>query len=128
MNIYSCETFLSSLALYTNSKYVSYVWTALFLCILTSSNISGIYMTASFELSIQRCSEIEVANHVSGLSGDIWWIFLVLFSSFELHIVWLNHLSTSILFDWTVPVAVHWLYRIWLNVLPSHILFAGPFT
>ena len=34
---------------------------------------------------------------------------LVLFSSFELHIVWLNHLSTSILFDWTVPVAVHWL-------------------
>ena len=36
-------------------------------------------------------------------------IFLVLFSSFELHIIWLNRLSTSILFDWTVPVAVHWL-------------------
>ena len=35
--------------------------------------------------------------------------FLVLFSSFELHIIWLNRLSTSILFDWTVPVAVHWL-------------------
>ena len=59
---------------------------------------------------------------------DLLGSFLVLFSSFELHIVWLNHLSTSILFDWTVPVAVHWLYRIWLNVLPSHILFAGPFT
>ena len=36
-------------------------------------------------------------------------VFLVLFSSFELHIVWLNHFSTSVLFDWTVPVAVHWL-------------------
>ena len=37
--------------------------------------------------------------------------FLVLFSCFELHILWLNRLSTSILFDWTVPVAVHLLNR-----------------
>ena len=40
--------FLPSLVLYTNSKYVSYVWTVLCLCILISSNISEIYMTAYF--------------------------------------------------------------------------------
>ena len=28
-------------------------------------------LLVSFELSIQRCSEIEVANHVSGLPGNI---------------------------------------------------------
>ena len=35
------------------------------------------------------------------------YFFLVLFSSFELHIVWSNHLSTCILFDWTVPIAIY---------------------
>ena len=43
------ENILSSPLLYTNSKYVSYVWTVRYLYILTSSNISEIYMTAHFE-------------------------------------------------------------------------------
>ena len=42
---------------------------------------------------------------------------------FELHIVWLNHLSTSILFDWTVPVAAHWL-----NSLPNCTDLIESFT
>ena len=44
-----CGKFLSSPVLYTNSKYISYVWTVLCLCIPTSSNISEIYMTAYFQ-------------------------------------------------------------------------------
>ena len=43
------ENFLSSPVLYTNSNYVSYVWTFLYLYILLSSSISEIYMTAYFE-------------------------------------------------------------------------------
>ena len=51
-----------------------------------------------------------------GCESYVWIVFNkffggVLFSSFELHIVWLNHLSTHMLFDWTIPVAVHWLNR-----------------
>ena len=38
--------------------------------------------------------------------------FLLLFSSLELHIVWLKHLSTCLLFDRTVALAVHWLNRL----------------
>ena len=36
--------FLSSPVLYTKSKYVSYVWTVLCLCILTASNITELYI------------------------------------------------------------------------------------
>ena len=43
------KKFLSSPVLYTNSKYISYIWTVLYLYILTPSNISEIYMTAYFE-------------------------------------------------------------------------------
>ena len=139
------ENFLSSLVLYKNSKYVSYVWTVLYLYILMSSNISEIYMTAYFEylcdilfaLHIHFPStsyhltrrQKQICRFVSVIwvehSKVLWdwggescvWIvwqyltgfFLVLFSSFELHIIWFNRLSTSILFDWTVLVAVHWL-------------------
>ena len=48
MNIDLCRKLLSSPALYTNSKYVSYVWTVLCLYILRSINISEVYMTAYF--------------------------------------------------------------------------------
>ena len=47
--LFMWKTFLSSPVLYTNIKYVSYVWTVLYLYVLTSSNISEIYMTAYFE-------------------------------------------------------------------------------
>ena len=139
------ENLLSSPVLYTNSKYVSYIWTVLYLYILTSSHISEIYMTAYFEYvcdilfalyihfpsasyhltqwqkQIYRFVSVIWVEHSKVLwdwsSESCVWIvwqyliglFLVLFSSFELHIFWLNRLSTSILFDWTVPVAVHWL-------------------
>ena len=43
------EKFLSSPVLYTTSKFISYVWTVLYLYILTPRNISEIYMTAYFE-------------------------------------------------------------------------------
>ena len=47
--LFMWKTFLSSPVLYTNIKYVSYVWTVLYHYVLTSSNISEIYMTAYFE-------------------------------------------------------------------------------
>ena len=139
------ENFLSSPVLCTNSKYVSYVWTVLYLYILRPSNISEIYRTAYFEYlcdilyALQKhflsasyhltpwqkqiCCFVSViwVEHSKvlwdwGCESCVWIVwqyligfFLVLFSSFELHIIWLNRLSTSILFDWTVPVAVHWL-------------------
>ena len=141
------EFFLYSPVLCTNSKYVSYVWTVLCLYILTSSNISEIYMKAyfeyicdillvihihfssksyhltrwqkqicrllvSFELSIQRCSEIEVAKLCMDFLAIFNRTFLVLFSSFELHFIFLNHLSTSILFDWILAVAMDWLIKL----------------
>ena len=145
MNIHSCGKFLSSPALYTNSKYISFVWTVVSLCILASRNISEIYMTAYFEYlsdilhalhihfpstsyhltwwqkQICRFDSVIWIEHWKvlwhwGCESSVWnvWRYLigfllVLLSSFELHIVWLNHLSTSILFDWTVPVAVHYL-------------------
>ena len=54
--------------------------------------------------------------------------FLLLISSFELHIIWLKYFSTRLLFDQTGSPAVHWLnrfsYRIaiycFLNRSPSH--------
>ena len=142
-----CGKFLSSPVLYTNSKYVSYVWTFLCLCILTSSNISEIYMTAYFGyfsdiLHVVYNHSPSVPYHLTWWRKQtccfvsvIWvdhskvlcdwgcdscfliaWQFLigfslVLFSSFELHIVWLNYLFIHILFDWTVAVAVPWLNR-----------------
>ena len=142
-----CGKFLSSPVLYTNSKYVSYVWTFLCLCILTSSNISEIYMTAYFGyfsdiLHVVYNHSPSVPYHLTWWRKQtccfvsvIWvdhskvlcdwgcdscfliaWQFLigfslVLFSSFELHIVWLNYLFIHILFDWTVAVAVHCLNR-----------------
>ena len=48
VNIYVCVKFLSSPVLYTNRKYVRYVWTVLCLNILTTTNISEIYRTAYF--------------------------------------------------------------------------------
>ena len=60
VNIHSCGKFLSSPVLYTNSKYISFVWTVVCLCILTSRNISEIYMTAYFEY----LSDILHALHI----------------------------------------------------------------
>ena len=130
---------------HTNSKYISYVWTVLYLYILLSSNISEIYMTAYFWVPLwyiictahplsQRILPFNSVTEANmsfvrviwvehskvpwdwGCQSCVWIVWqyligfsLVLFSSFELHIIWLNRLSTSILFDWTVPVAVHWL-------------------
>ena len=131
VNIYSCGRFLSCPVLYKKSKYVSYAWTVLCLCILMSSNISEIYMTAyfgyfsdivhvlhihspstSYRLTRWRkkiCLFVSVIwiEHSKvlwdwGCESCVWIVwqyligfFLVLFSSFKLHIIWLNHLFTS---------------------------------
>ena len=178
-NVYLCGKLLSSPVLYANNKYVSYIWTVICLFILTSSNISEIYMTAYFEyfydiLDVVHNHSSSAPYHLTGwrkqicwFVSEIWaehskvlcdwgcescaWIvwqyligFLLLFPSFELHFIWLNHLSTCILFYWTVPATVHWLncfsccivfdwtiylaISCFLNCLPAYILFAEPFT
>ena len=133
----SSGKFSSSPGLYTNSKYFSYVWTVLLLCILTPSDTSEIHMTAyfgyfsdilhvvhnhspsaSWRIVSVICVEDSKVLYDRSCESCVWSVweyligfFMVLFPTFELHIVWLNHLPTRILFDWTVPVAVHWLNR-----------------
>ena len=118
----------SSLSIYSHVKqhiwdiYDSIFWVPLWYIICTAHPLSQhiLPFNSVTEANMSFVSVIWVEHSKVlwdwGCESCVWIVwqyligfFLVLFSSFELHIIWLNRLSTSILFDWTVPVAVHWL-------------------
>ena len=108
MNIYSCGKFSSSPVLCTNSKYVSYVWAVLCLCILTSNNVSQIHMAAYFGYF----SDTLHVLHIHFLSASYhlirWRKQICRFVS----AIWVEH--SMVLWDWGCEsfVWIVWQYLI----------------
>ena len=98
------ENLIVPLSVFSNTMLVS---------VGLASSLALLFLT----LALKK-KKIEPSKVLSdwGCESYVWIVwqylirfFLVLFSSFEQHIIWLNRLSTTIVFDWIVPVAVHWL-------------------
>ena len=94
--------------------YNFYMCQYAFFCHSREHFVFECYIRKSSESS-QICGQAKTTqlNFVVILNIDSCGNFFIQSSTlhkyFELHIIWLNHLPTSILFDWTIPVAVHWL-------------------
>ena len=120
-----CGKFSSSSVLYTNSKCVSYIWTVLCLCILTSSKISEIYMTAHFGYFSDILHAVQ--NHSSSASYHFtWWRKQ---TCRFVSVIWVEH--SKMFCDWSFKscVWIVWQYLIeffWCCFLALNcILFGG---
>ena len=89
-----CGKFSSSPVLYTISKYVSYVWIVLCVCILTSSKISETYMTTYFAYSSDILHIVH--NHSPSARYHLtrWQKQTCRFVS----VIWVEH--SKVLCDW----------------------------
>ena len=118
------ENFLSSPVLYTNSKYVSYVWTVLCIYILTSSNISEIHMTAYFEYLCDKLYALHIHFPSASYHLTRWQKQICRFVS----VIWVQH--SKVLWDWGCEscASIIWQYLIgffWCYFLALNCILFG---
>ena len=119
-----CGKFSSSPVLYISRKYVSYVWTVLCLCILTSSNISEMYMTEYFEyfsniLHVVHNNSPSAPYHLTRWRNQ---------TCHSLSVIWVEH--SNVLCDWDCKscVWIVWQYLIgflWCYFLALNFILFG---
>ena len=97
--------FSSSPLHYTNSRYASYVWTVLCLCILTLSNISEIYMIAYFRYFSDILHVAQNHSPSAPYHFTRWQNQTCLFVS----VIWVGH--SKVLCDWGCQSCVWIVWR-----------------